>query len=239
MIKVIVFIPAYNEEENIGKMIDAVKEECVGVVPWVIDDGSSDNTRKVALAHGAKVISHPKNMGLGAATRTGLKCISDYIETLPKSRLPFCAVKIDADGQHDVKDIIKVVSPIVERKADVVFGSRFLGGLMYKMPFYRAIGNKFFSYLTWLLVGQKVTDGQTGLMAFHEKYLRVFEIPYDYNETQQLIMDACYKRFRVVEVPVLFHKRTTGKSFVSFKYPFKVLPAMFKIWLRYCLSTLA
>jgi glycosyltransferase involved in cell wall biosynthesis len=227
MMRTIVFIPAYNEEENIGKMIDSVKKECCGVAPYIVDDGSTDNTKQVALEHGSKVISHSVNRGLGAATRTGLKWILENEADI--------AVKIDADGQHCPKDIEKVCRPIVEGEADAVFGSRFLGGLQYKMPFYRAIGNKFFSYLTWAMVGQKVTDGQTGLMAFHKRYLQVMEMPADYNETQQLIMDACYKKFRVLEVPVLFHPRTTGKSFISFKYPFKVLPVMFKIWLKYCL----
>jgi GT2 family glycosyltransferase len=176
---------------------------------------------------GCLVVRHPFNKGLGASCRTGLRRALELGADI--------IIKTDADCQHTVEDIAKVVKPIAEDRADCVFGSRFLGGLMYKMPFYRAIGNKFFSYLTWLLVGQKVTDGQTGLMAFHKRYVEKFEIPSNYNETQQLIMDSVYKGFRVIEVPVDFHPRTTGKSFISFKYPFKVIPTMFKIWLKYCL----
>ena len=80
-----------------------------------------------------------------------------------------------------------------------------------------------------MMTGLKITDGQTGLMAFHRRYLRQFSIISDYNETQQLIIDAYIKRMRVMEVPVVFNKRTTGKSFISLKYPFKVLPILLRL----------
>lgn len=224
--KIIIFIPAYNEQASILKMITAVKKT-YGGFPLIVDDGSTDDTAELAKSAGCLVVRHPFNKGLGASCRTGLRRCYEMGADI--------AIKIDADCQHRVEDIEKIVKPIAEDKADAVFGSRFLGGLQYKMPFYRAIGNKFFSYLTWFLVGQKVTDGQTGLMAFHKRYLKEFEIISDYNETQQLIMDACYKGYRVMEVGVEFHPRTSGKSFINYKYPFKVLPTMFKIWLKSCL----
>jgi glycosyltransferase involved in cell wall biosynthesis len=217
--KMIVIIPAYNEEDSISKVMTKVKE-LYGGIPLVIDDGSTDKTYEIAKAFGGLVIRHPYNRGLGASTRTGLQRAYELGADI--------AIKIDADNQHDPEDIKKVIEPIIEDRADVVFGSRFMGGLKYKMPLYRALGNIFFSYLTSILTGLKVTDGQTGLMAFSKRYLKDMNIISDYNETQQLIIDAWSKHMRVVEIPVVFNPRTTGKSFISFKYPFKVLPTLFR-----------
>jgi hypothetical protein len=111
----------------------------------------------------------------------------------------------------------------------VVFGSRFLGEIKYKMPVYRRIGNRFFSFLVSKLTGLNITDGQTGLMAFSNSYLKNFNIINDYNETQQLIIDAWKNHMRIIEVPVVFHKRIEGTSFISFKYPFKVLPTLLRL----------
>ena len=218
--KVIIIIPAYNEEKSIGNVIDQCRKHFFGQIV-VINDGSTDGTKHIARKQGVKVISHTKNCGLGAATRTGLQHAFEMGADV--------AIKIDADGQHSAKDIMNVFNPIQYNEADVVFGSRFMGGLQYKMPLYRSIGNRFFTWLVRMMTGLKITDGQTGLMAFHRRYLRQFSIISDYNETQQLIIDAYIKRMRVMEVPVVFNKRTTGKSFISLKYPFKVLPILLRL----------
>lgn len=226
---VIIFIPAFNEEAAIKNVIQKIKQNYVEAKDkkfWteilVIDDGSSDKTAQMAKETGVKVVSHITNRGLGAATRTGLQRAYEMGADI--------AVKIDADFQHDPDDIEKVVCPILQDKADCVFGSRFMGGLQYKMPVYRAWGNTFFSWLTSKLTGLKVTDGQTGLMAFGKKYLKNFEIISDYNETQQLIIDAWSRHMRIIEVSVLFHKRATGKSFISWRYPLKVLPTLLRLF---------
>jgi glycosyltransferase involved in cell wall biosynthesis len=229
---VVIFIPAVNEDKMIGDVIRKVHELYSGTTKrgyWadviVIDDGSTDSTVNVARASGAsRVVSHPFNRGLGAATRTGLQTAHEMGADI--------AVKIDADFQHDPDDIDKVIQPIIADRADAVFGSRLTGGLKYKMPLYRAAGNRFFSWLVSRLTGLKITDAQTGLMAFHRRYLAVFDIVSDYNETQQLIMDAWGKHFRVIEVPVVFHKRMTGNSFISFRYPFKVMPTILRMLVR-------
>lgn len=229
---VVVFIPAYNEEDSIERVIKEIQknyaraeEKGFWVEILVVNDGSTDRTVEIAQKAGAnRITSHPINRGLGAATRTGMQTAFEMGADI--------AVKIDADFQHDPMDIEKVVRPIIEDKADCVFGSRFLGGLQYKMPFYRAAGNRFFSWLTGKLTGLNVTDGQTGLMAFGKRYLCNFEIISDYNETQQLIIDSWGRHMRVIEVPVLFHKRKTGKSFISWRYPFKVLPTIIRLFIH-------
>ena len=226
---IIIIIPAHNEESSIANVIKKIKENYITqnknywVEIIVIDDGSSDNTAKVAKEAGAnKIISHIKNRGLGAATRIGLQRASEMGADV--------AVKIDADFQHDPNDIDKLVQPILEDKADCVFGSRFSGGLKYTMPLYRAAGNRFFSFLVSKLTGLKITDAQTGLMAFSKRYLKIFEMISDYNETQQLIMDASSKHMRIIEIPVVFYKRQTGKSFISWRYPIKVIPTIIRFF---------
>lgn len=231
LLYVVIFIPAFNEEKSIGNVIKKLREiygdeNRTGFKTkiLVVDDGSIDKTVEVSKSLGISVVSHPYNLGLGASTRTGLqRAFEDGADI---------AVKIDADYQHDPVDVFKVVKPIIEDKADVVFGSRFLGKVTYKMPLYRKKGNVFFSYLVSKLTGLKITDGQTGLMAFSKKYLAKFSIISDYNETQQLIIDSWKNHMRIIEVPVIFHPRKTGKSFISFKYPFKVLPTLVRLFVQ-------
>jgi len=230
---VVVFIPAFNEEGSIESVIRKIQTHYVAnsaargyrTEIIVVDDGSSDRTREISRAAGVEtVVSHIKNRGLGASTRTAMQRAFEMGADV--------AVKIDADFQHDPDDIDKVVRPILDDVADSVFGTRFLGGLQYAMPLTRAVGNRFFSWLVSKLTGLNVTDGQTGLMAFGRRYLAQFNIIADYNETQQLILDSYRKNMRIIEVPVVFHKRTTGKSFISWRYPFKVLPTILRHYVR-------
>lgn len=231
---VVVYIPSYNEQGSLGRVIHKIREHypqsktkdfVIRII--VVDDGSRDRTSEIA--HKLKVdrvVSHPKNRGLGAATRSGLWEALDMGADI--------AVKIDADFQHDPEDIEKVIRPILDHKTDVCFGSRFLGKVKYRMPFYRKAGNSFFSFLTTIFTGLKVTDGQTGLIATNRRYLERFNLTSDYNETQQMIIDAWRNQLRFMEVPVVFHKRKTGKSFISFKYPFHVIPNIIRLFIHSC-----
>jgi glycosyltransferase involved in cell wall biosynthesis len=226
--KVIAFIPALNEEEALEHVISNMKETYADSASrgWelqviVVDDGSTDRTREIADKFADRTVIHPINMGLGAATRTGMQAAYEMGADI--------AFKMDADYQHDPYDVEKCITPILKDEADIVWGSRFTGSINYKMPTHRHYGNLFFSWLMRKLTYPNITDAQTGLMCFERKYLAKFKIIANYNPPQQLLIDAHGKNMRYAEVPVEFHKRTTGKSFVSFKYPFKVLPAMLRI----------
>ena len=232
---VVVFIPAYNEEGSIAQVINKIKglyqgpnqkDYVLDVI--IVDDGSKDKTSEAALAAGVRrLIRHPKNKGLGAATRTGLQAALEMNADI--------AVKIDADMQNPPQEIEKVVRPILEDQADCVFGSRLIGGLKYKMPLYRDLGNKFFAWLTSKITGLEITDATTGLMAFHKRYLKVFNIIKDYNETQQLIIDSWGKHMRVIEVSTVFNPREKGKSFIKMglKYPSIVIPTMLRMYMHF------
>lgn len=227
----VVFVPAYNEEGSIGKTIDAISEELAQekynsfyFETIAIDDGSTDTTEKVAKSKGIRVIVHPRNLGLGAATRTGMRAAYEMGADM--------AVKVDGDAQFDMGDLEKMISPIQNDRADVVFGSRFLGGILYDMPFHRSWGNSFFAWLTSWLTKTTVTDSATGLIAFSRRYLSRFNILMNYNETQQLIIDAWGKNMMAVEVPVTSKPREAGTSFINWKYPFRVIPAMLRSYIH-------
>lgn len=232
---VVVFIPAYNEENSIGEVIKEInkiyikkhdKDYVLDII--IVDGASTDRTVEITKSLNVRrIIYEPVKRGLGAATRTGMEAAYEMGADI--------AVKIDADGQNPPSEIEKVIRPILEDKADCVFGSRLMGGLTYKMPLYRDWGNKFFAWLVSKMTGLKVTDATTGLMAFHKRYLEVFNIIKDYNETQQLIIDSWGKYMRVMEVSTVFLKRTGGKSFIkkSLKYPSIVLPTMFRMYIHF------
>ena len=222
-LKLVVIIPAYNEQERIHETITTIIQERptfeqinIRLYVYVIDDGSGDQTKSLAEQAGAdRVLCHQVNRGLGAAVRTGL--------VAARADKADIVVKFDADLQHDAKDILPLIQPIIGNVADIVYGDRF-EKISYKMPFVRKIGNLVFTGLMRWLTKWPLRDSQPGILAVNKNYLDVFHIPGDYNYTQQILLDAYHKGMRFEHCPVSFRKRVTGKSFVSLKYPAKVLP---------------
>jgi glycosyltransferase involved in cell wall biosynthesis len=216
----LVIVPALDEVATIGGTIDGIRRALadsrdVTVRIVVIDDGSTDGTGEVAARSGAdRVIRHPTNLGLGAAVRTGLKAARDEGADV--------VVKIDADGQHDPADIMPLIRPILDDEADIVYGDRF-ARIEYRMPLVRRLGNRVFTGIMRTLTRWPLRDSQPGILAGSAEYLARFQVPGDYNYTQQILLDAYHRRLRFVHVPVAFRERTTGRSFVSFRYPARVL----------------
>ena len=228
MKKLIVIIPAYNEEEKISTVVHALKEKKtfylsknIDFLVYVVNDGSRDKTLLLAKEAGAdRIVNHKLNRGLGAAIRSGLSAC--------KSDLADIVVKFDADLQHNPDDIWNLIQPIINDEADTVYGHRF-SKISYKMPFVRKIGNLVFTGLMRWLTGWPVYDSQPGIFAVNASYLTNFYLPGDYNYTQQILLDSYHKGMRFAHVDVDFNKRETGKSFISYKYPFKVLPQILQI----------
>ena len=144
--KVIIGIPAFNEEENIAAIIIKLKRKYDHVL--VCDDGSSDMTHDIASSLGAIVVKHPTNLGYGAAIKT----IFNEARKIDGDIL----ITFDADGQHKISEIDSVLKPISENKADIVIGSRFLGNTK-DIPKYRKIGIKMITGLTNTLTGSEIT----------------------------------------------------------------------------------
>ncbi len=220
---VVIIVPAYNEEATIARTVETLRElgtrlPQVRLRTFVVNDGSKDRTAKNAEAAGVdRLVTHKVNRGLGAAVRSGLHAARVAGADI--------AVKFDADCQHDPDDIARLIEPVLADEADVVYGNRF-GRIEYRMPFVRRMGNLVFTRLMAWLTRWPLQDSQPGIFAVHRTYLERFYIPGDYNYTQQILLDAYHLGLRFQHVPVTFKQRTSGASFVSFKYPFKVLPQL-------------
>jgi glycosyltransferase involved in cell wall biosynthesis len=221
-------IPAYNEEQSIGEVIRRAKNikiTNVEPVTLVINDGSKDDTVRLAREAGADlIVSHKRNRGLGAAIRTGVKKSLEHRADM--------AIMLDADGEYAPEEIPSLIALILRDEADYVLGSRFMGSIRAMKPI-RRLGNLFLTFILMIFTGKRITDGQTGLRAFNKRALKNLEIIHDYNYAQVLTIDLLRKGFRMKEVPISYSFRKTGKSFVRFKsYALKVFPAMIKARLR-------
>lgn len=161
-----VIIPAYNEAERLGRLLPAIPKGLVDQVV-VVDDCSSDATSEVARRCGACVIDHVQRTGPGPAIR-------DALDLLHGQGFDAVAV-MAANGKHDPAQIIDLVRPLADESMDLVRGSRFLeGGSQVNMPWHRLLFIKVFTWLTWLAVGQRVTDATGGFQAYR---LRVLDDP--------------------------------------------------------------
>ncbi len=199
--KVIVTIPAYNEERTIGRVIREIKtvmgREKYNYSILVVDDGSRDKTREIAKKEGAIVFSHPQNLGLAETFRTEMdKCIELKADVI---------VHTDADGQYLASDIPKLINKIKEGY-DFVLGSRFKGKIE-SMPMIKRMGNIAFSKVISNIVKIKISDGQTGFRAFTKEVAAKFRIKSTHTYTQEQIIHVVRNKFRITEVPIFFAKR--------------------------------
>jgi glycosyltransferase involved in cell wall biosynthesis len=190
---VIAGIPAYNEEKNIAQVV--LKAGChVGKV-LVCDDGSKDMTRVLAKQNGAYVLEHEMNMGYGATMQTLLRKARELGADV--------LVCFDGDGQHDPSEIPEIIKPILEGRADIVIGSRFINGAKMDVPLYRRLGILLITLLTRLACGYKITDAQNGFRAFSGRALQDLKITDNgWGSSIEVFFRARETGLRVNEVPV-------------------------------------
>jgi UDP-N-acetylglucosamine---dolichyl-phosphate N-acetylglucosaminyltransferase len=190
----LIVIPAFNEEKIIGQVLAEIPQQIEGYQfdAVVINDGSSDNTEQVIKKMGTTVINHPINRGLGAALGTGF----EYARLKGYDLL----VTLDADGQHDPKEINKLIKPVIEGKADFVVGTRIR---QKGMPATRKIITFAASLSTYLFTGAWTSDSQSGFRAFSKKAIDNIFIEVDRMEvSSDFFRQAQEKRLKVVEVPI-------------------------------------
>ena len=219
---VLLFMPAYNEEEAVSGCIDRVPEQVHGrrVELIIVDDGSADSTVACAQESGAEVVQLGENQGLGAAVRVGLR--------IGVEREAAAVVFCDADGEYPPEELANVVEPILNGDADYVIGSRFLGRIDHMRP-HRRFGNHVLTRVLQLVARQRITDGQSGYRALSFAAARNAEIIHDFNYAQVLTLDLLAKGFRYQEVPISYHFRTTGESFIKLgRYLRNVVPAVYR-----------
>ncbi len=185
-------IPAYNEEKNIASIIVKLKKIANTII--ICDDGSTDATAEIAKELGAIVISHSKNQGYGAAIKTiFLEAKNEQVDVL---------ITFDADGQHQIKDISKVLEPINLGNADVVIGSRFLDDKT-KIPTYRKIGIKVITQLTNITTGSNITDSQSGFRAYNKLALeKIIPTESGMGISTEILIKAQENKLRITEVPI-------------------------------------
>lgn len=206
--KILVIIPAYNEEKNIVRTITNLKEQCPSVDYVVINDCSKDSTEKVLQENNYNYISLPVNLGIGGGVQTGYKYAveNDYD----------IAIQFDGDGQHDAGCINKLIQPIIEGKADMTIGSRFIENEGFQTSFMRRFGINILKVLLKICCNQSVTDATSGFRATSKRLTKRFSTIYaeDYPEPEAII-DAVLSGHKVQEVPVIMHERLEGKSSIN------------------------
>ena len=202
----LIVIPAYNEEKNIGKVLDGVRRSAPGLPVLVINDGSRDDTARISRKHGAKIISLPFNSGYGVALQTG------FIYALKNGYTT--VVQMDADGQHDPRHIIDMLQEIQNEDLDVVIGSRFLGKNKYKTTIFKHLGMFIFGSIASLFCRQKVSDPTSGFQVLKGKAIQFVASNYyppDFPDADFLIMLHRYG-FKIREIPVNMHPSPDNKS---------------------------
>jgi glycosyltransferase involved in cell wall biosynthesis len=210
--KLIVIVPAYNEEPKIGSTLRAVKEQLAALLLSdidseiiVVDDGSQDSTFQEARQVGVVVLRHAINLGLGAALGTGFQAALRRGATV--------VVTLDADGQHEPQDIPRIVAPVLDGTADVVIGSRLLNP--DGMPLDRRVINWGANLITWLLFGVWTTDSQSGLRAFSGRAIQEIDIKTNRMEvSSEIIAEVGRLGLPFAEIPIrpIYTEYSRGKG---------------------------
>ncbi len=206
--KILVLVPAYNEEGAIADVVRSVNEHLPNVPVLVIDDCSADTTIATAAAAGAHVISLPHHLGLGGCVQTGYKLAFElgyeYV------------IRVDGDGQHDARDIPRVFAALKQSGCEMVIGSRFVEKDGQRTGPVRSLGILFFRAVLRPILGQEVHDPTSGFVGVNRRALAVFgkSFPLEYPEIEALVV-LQRRRFRFIEIQCKMLPRTTGRSSIT------------------------
>ncbi len=227
--KVLIIVPAYNEEENIVGTVESIKkyrEKCDFTLDYiVVNDGSTDNTESVCKNNGINVMSHSVNLGIGGAVQSGYKLAEKLDYDI--------AVQFDGDGQHDINSLKNLILPIINNECDFVVGSRFIENKAenFKSTAMRRVGIKIISFMIGIFGKIKILDCTSGYRASSKAVTKIFayDYPVDYPEPESIV-EISKKGYRIKEVSVNMFERTGGKSSIrawkSVYYMIKVVMAI-------------
>jgi glycosyltransferase involved in cell wall biosynthesis len=223
-VKLLILIPAYNEEGAVGSVVEEVHAVMPGTPVLVVDDCSEDATRHAARQAGADVLPLPYHLGLGGCVQAGYRLAFelgyDYV------------IRVDGDGQHDPAYIPEMLAALQRENCEMVIGSRFLNGNGEHTGLLRALGIVFFRAILRPILGRPVKDPTSGFVGVNRTALALFSrsFPLEYPEIEALVV-LQRKRFRFVEVPVRMRNRRAGRSTItalrSLYYPVHVLLGVF------------
>ena len=204
--KVLFVIPAYNEEENIEKVLKEIKKEASFADILVIDDCSKDNTKEIVEKNHVKCITGIFNLKYAMAVQTGIKYAKendyDYV------------IQFDADGQHIAKEAIKLYDKMQETNADIVIGSRYLKDMGYPCPLFRRIGTRIFEIIIKIFCKKEIADSLSGFQCLNRRVIERYAVMGNYPEfpDANLVIEMLLLGYKIEEVPVKMRLRETGVS---------------------------
>jgi hypothetical protein len=224
---IMVVIPALNEAENLRALLPRIPKSVLGrsTGVLVVNDGSDDDTREVALANGCWVASLPINRGQGAAQRIGFGFLSS-------KNLQF-GVTMDADNQHQPAEIAKIIEPVISGRCDLVIGSRILG-TADKDSRVRFVGVILLSRLVSLLTATKITDCSSGFKGFNVHKMLELDLRQDQFQSSEILIASAKKGLRILEVPIHISRRSYGQSRkgTNFWYGLFFFKTVLRTWWR-------
>lgn len=221
--KKLVIIPAFNEEGNLEKTIQDIRENAPDFDYVIINDCSTDGTLAMCRRHGFSYLNLPINLGIGGAVQTGYRYAYYHGYDI--------AVQFDGDGQHSAGYLPEMVERMGESGSDMVIGSRFITKEGFQSSSLRRLGIRYFSFLIRLLTGKRITDPTSGMRMINRKLMEKFteEYPRDYPEPESVVT-ILSERYQVTELPVIMREREEGNSSISLRngvyYMIKVSFAM-------------
>lgn len=209
MNRILLIIPAYNEAENIERVVDNIVNNYNQYDYIIINDGSSDNTRDVCKKRNYQYLNLSINLGIGGAVQTGYKYAKDKGYDV--------AVQIDGDGQHDIAYLEKMLTYLDDKNADIVIGSRFIEKEGFQSTVARRTGIRLLSDLIYICTGCKVKDVTSGFRVVNKKFINIYaeNYPCDYPEPEAIV-SAIMQGGKVVECPVIMKEREGGNSSINF-----------------------
>lgn len=231
MEKIIIIIPAYNEEKNILNVCKKIEEFDKNLDYIVINDGSKDNTLKILEQNNINHINLVHNLGIGGAVQTGYKYAYNNNYDI--------AVQFDGDGQHDVRFINTICEPLIKQEADMCIGTRYLDKTSseFQSTFMRRLGKNIISLMIRICCHKKITDPTSGFRAVNKKIIEIFanDYPVQYPEPESTV-DVLKRKYRVVEKPVSMNERQGGKSSIN---PLKSIDYMLKVSLSIIIDSIS
>lgn len=226
--KLLIIIPAYNEAENIERVVNNLINNYPQYDYVIINDGSTDDTRKICARNGYNFLDLPVNTGLAGAIRAGIRYANFHGYDF--------ALQLDGDGQHDPKYIERLIRKMEESQADIVIGSRFK--TEKKPATARMIGSRLISSAIFVTTkGKRIEDVTSGMRLFNKKMIKRFGYNIHYSPEPDILAYLINCGFKIEEVQVEMHERIAGVSYLNFKSSiWYMLKMMFSIlvfqWVR-------
>lgn len=203
--KCLIIIPAYNEAENIEKVVDNIIRNYSEYDYVIVNDGSTDATRKICKDRGYNLLDLPVNVGLAGAIKSGIKYANYYQYEY--------VVQIDGDGQHNPYYIADMLTAMKKSNADIVIGSRFVNEK--KKLNGRMFGSSIISAAIWITTGKKIKDVTSGMRLFNKNMIKKFGYQINYGPEPDTLAYLLNCGVKIEEVPVQMQERTAGASYLT------------------------